>query len=199
MLHLYVFSPGCVLAPNPPFVKPHGIWVQFIGELVETAKYCSAEKVEMLATLLHRSLDMTVGVEKPNQSRHIEAVGVRFKLLTCGLSLLQGDILPKGLAKNVLRERIYCSCLDYFCQPQKCPTQCSSVLREDINTLARFWQNMHSDKKYLKESIVGGKSSIIFFHCVSVQLYIFTHIYMSRACIVVYILCICMYVYLCVQ
>lgn len=70
---------GCVLEPNPPFVKPHGIWVQFIAEQVDTAKYCSAEKVEMLATLLHRSLDMTVGIEKPSQSRHIEAVGVRFK------------------------------------------------------------------------------------------------------------------------
>lgn len=78
-----------------------------------------------------------------------------YRLLTCGLSLLQGEILPKGLAKNVLRERIYCSCLDYFCQPQKCPTQSSAALREDIIVLARFWQNMHSDKKYLKESIVG--------------------------------------------
>lgn len=146
---------GCQLEPRPPFVRPHGIWVQFICEVVETARYCSAEKVEMLAALLHRSLDMSVGNHKPVQTRHVAAVGVRFKLLTCGLSLLQGDVLPKGLAKNVLRERIYLNCLDYFCQPQRCPNQCASQLREDIITLARFWQNMHSDKKYLKESIVG--------------------------------------------
>lgn len=80
---------------------------------------------------------------------------VRFRLLTCGLSLLQGDILPKSLAKNVLRERIYSCCLDYFCQPQRCPTRTSVNLREDIIILIRFWQNMHSDKKYLRESVVG--------------------------------------------
>ena len=28
---------------------------------------------------------------------------VRFKLLNCGMSLLQGDVLPKSLAKHVLR------------------------------------------------------------------------------------------------
>ena len=27
----------------------------------------------------------------------------RFKLLNCGMSLLQGDVLPKSLAKHVLR------------------------------------------------------------------------------------------------
>lgn len=39
------------------------------------------------------------------------------RLLACGLSLLQGDVLPRSLSKNVLRERIYCNCLDYFCCP----------------------------------------------------------------------------------
>lgn len=81
-----------------------------------------------------------------------------YRLLTCGLSLLQGDILPKSLAKNVLRERIYCSCLDYFCKPVSCPTQSTSELREDITTLVKFWQMLHSDKKYLKASDVGGKN-----------------------------------------
>lgn len=78
-----------------------------------------------------------------------------YRLLSCGLSLLQGEILPKGLAKNVLRQRIYFSCLDYFCQAQKCPTQSSAALREGIIILTKFWQSMRSDKKYLKESIVG--------------------------------------------
>lgn len=77
--------------------------------------------------------------------------------------MLQGDILPKSLAKNVLRERIYCSCLDYFCKPITCPSQSSRELREDITTLVRFWQTLHSDKKYLKASDVGdldlGQSS----------------------------------------
>lgn len=146
---------GCRLEPRPPFVRPHGIWVQFISEVIEATRDCSTEKVEMLAALLHRSLDMAVGTERPSQTRHVAAVGVRFKLLSCGLALVQGDVLPKGLAKNVLRERIYLNCLDYFCQPQKCPTQSASELREDILIITKFWQTMRGDKKYLKESIVG--------------------------------------------
>ncbi|XP_017786237.1 PREDICTED: phosphatidylinositol 4-kinase alpha isoform X2 [Nicrophorus vespilloides] len=154
---------GAKLEPDPPFVKPHAIWVQFICEMVETAKYSSYEKVELLASLIHRSLAMSVGAAVPCQTRDVSSVGVRFKLLQCGLSLLQGDILQKSLAKNVLRERIYCSCLDYFCRPVRCPTQDLSLLREDISTLVRFWQTMHSDKKYLKASDVGdlGTSSTL--------------------------------------
>jgi hypothetical protein len=79
------------------------------------------------------------------------------RLLACGLSLLQGDVLPRSLSKNVLRERIYCNCLDYFCCPPRCPIQRGAELREDILVLVRFWQTMHSDKKYLKASVVGGK------------------------------------------
>ncbi|XP_025837646.1 phosphatidylinositol 4-kinase alpha [Agrilus planipennis] len=146
---------GLKLDPNPPFVKPHAIWVQFISEIVETAKYNSYEKVEMLATLIHKSLSMGVGISPSSQTRNVEAVGVKFKLLQCGLSLLQGDILPKNLAKNVLRERIYCSCFDYFCRPVECPSQNVNILREDITTLLRFWQTMFTDKKYLKASDVG--------------------------------------------
>ncbi|KAF5285106.1 hypothetical protein FQA39_LY16795 [Lamprigera yunnana] len=146
---------GCKLEPNPPFVKPHGIWLQFISDMIEVAKYNSYEKVEMLATLIHRSLAMNVGANPPSQTRDVSAVGVRFKLLACGLSLLQGDVLPKSLAKNVLRERIYCSCLDYFCRPVRCPTQSAVELRKDIDVLIRFWQTMHTDKKYLRASDVG--------------------------------------------
>lgn len=146
---------GCKLEPNPPFVKPHGIWLHFINDMIDIAKYNSYEKVEMFATMIHRSLTMTVGANPSPQTRDVSAVGVRFKLLACGLSLLQGDVLPKSLAKNVLRERIYCSCLDYFCRPVRCPTQDAEDLRKDIDTLIRFWQNMHADKKYLKASDVG--------------------------------------------
>ncbi|KAK7873127.1 hypothetical protein R5R35_006354 [Gryllus longicercus] len=146
---------GCRLEPDPPFVKPHDIWVQFLSELVETAKYCSQEKVEMLAMLLHRSLPMAVGTLDSHQNRHVAAIGVRFRLLACGLSLLQGDVLPRSLSKNVLRERIYCNCLDYFCCLPRCPTQRGAELRDDILVLVRFWQTMHSDKKYLKASVVG--------------------------------------------
>lgn len=85
---------GCKLGPNPPYVKPHEIWVGFLVELIETGKYCCQETVEMIALLLHRSLPISVG-QNDGLNRHVVAVGVRFKLLSCGLLLLQGDILPK--------------------------------------------------------------------------------------------------------
>ena len=36
------------------------------------------------------------------------------RLLTMGLSLLQGDVLPNTAAKCVLRERVYAATLDFF-------------------------------------------------------------------------------------
>ncbi|XP_068623293.1 phosphatidylinositol 4-kinase alpha [Battus philenor] len=146
---------GSKLEPRPPFVAPHAVWVRYLCEVADTAKYNSLEKVEMLASLLHRSLPITVGDIRDHINRHVEAAGVRFKLLSCGLSLLQGDILPRSLARNILRERVYSVCLDYFCRGLQCPSKSSGALREDIMSLIKFWQLMHSDKKYLKSSDIG--------------------------------------------
>ncbi|XP_050552894.1 phosphatidylinositol 4-kinase alpha isoform X7 [Spodoptera frugiperda] len=152
---------GAKLEPRPPFVAPHAVWVRYLCEVAETAKYNSLEKVEMLASLLHRSLPITVGDVRDHINRHVEAVGVRFKLLSCGLSLLQGDILPRSIARNILRERVYAACLDYFCRGLMCPAKSSSALREDIISLIKFWQLMHSDKKYLKSSDIGGEFELM--------------------------------------
>uniref|UniRef100_A0A8D8UEF4 1-phosphatidylinositol 4-kinase n=1 Tax=Cacopsylla melanoneura TaxID=428564 RepID=A0A8D8UEF4_9HEMI len=146
---------GCVLAPQGPFIKPHDIWIKCLCEIVETAKYNSQEKVEMVASLLHMCLPVQVGVGDAQLNTHVAALGPRFRLLQCGLSLLQGDILPRSLSKNVLRERIYCACLDVFTVMPQCPTQRGSELRDDITALVRFFQTMHSDKKYLMASVVG--------------------------------------------
>ncbi|XP_072934257.1 phosphatidylinositol 4-kinase alpha [Epargyreus clarus] len=146
---------GAKLEPRPPFVAPHAVWVRYLCEVAETAKYNSLEKVEMLASLLHRSLPITVGDIRDHINRHVEAVGVRFKLLSCGLSLLQGDILPRSLARNILRERVYSACLDYFCRGPQSPARSCGALREHIIALIKFWQLMHSDKKYLKTSDIG--------------------------------------------
>jgi phosphatidylinositol 4-kinase len=142
---------GCKLGPNPPIVKPHEIWVSFIIELIGTTKYCCQETVEMVGLLLHRSLPMCVGTanDELHLNRNIAAVGVRFKLLSCGLNLLEGDIFPKSLSKDVLRERVHCNCLDYFCRARQSPTQELEQLKEDIATLIRFWKLIHSDIKYL--------------------------------------------------
>ncbi|KAG7197176.1 hypothetical protein KM043_007256 [Ampulex compressa] len=146
---------GCKLGPNPPQVKPHDIWVTFIVELIHTAKSCCQETMDMIVMLLHRSLPMTVGAfgEVHGMSRHVAAVGARFKLLSCGLLLLQGDVLPRTLSKNVLRERVYCNCLDYFCRERQVPTQESEQLSEDIVTLIDCWEVIRSDKKYLMKKI----------------------------------------------
>lgn len=41
-------------------------------------------------------------------------MGARFQLLTSVLSLVQGEALPKGIAKNMLRQRVYSAAFDYF-------------------------------------------------------------------------------------
>lgn len=106
----------------------------------------------MFALLLHRCLPMDIN---NRQNRSVSTVGCRFKLLQCGLSLLQGNTLPKSLSRNILRERIYSHALEYFCGPQACPNQNREDLLEDITILLRFWQTMRSEKKHLITSEVG--------------------------------------------
>ena len=46
------------------------------------------------------------------------------RLLSIGMSLLQGDLLPNTLAKSVLREKIYGTALDFFrYEPEPLPTR----------------------------------------------------------------------------
>ncbi|CAB0019336.1 unnamed protein product [Nesidiocoris tenuis] len=78
------------------------------------------------------------------------------RLLSCALSLLQSDVLSRSLSKNVLRERVYSICLDHFCTGFRNPTQSPQQLSEDIIALIKFWQTMHSDKKYLMASVIGA-------------------------------------------
>ena len=59
----------------------------------------------------------------------------RFKLLNCGMSLLQGDVLPKSLAKHVLRQRIYSCALDFFCGDKMYPVKDDTNLKEDLQVL----------------------------------------------------------------
>uniref|UniRef100_W4VRQ0 Phosphatidylinositol 4-kinase alpha n=1 Tax=Corethrella appendiculata TaxID=1370023 RepID=W4VRQ0_9DIPT len=143
---------GCKLIPKPINVTPHLIWLQLLSEMIDTAKYCNRDKVEMFCMLLHRCLPTSRDYK---QNRLISTVGCRFKLLQCGLSLLQGNTLPKSLARNILRERIYANALDYFCGPQTCPSQSRDALFEDITILLKFWQTMRSEKKHLISSEVS--------------------------------------------
>lgn len=53
---------------------------------------------------------------------------------------INGARFYRTLSKNVLRERVYSNCLDYFCRERQLPTQEIDQLGEDIVTLIRFWQ-----------------------------------------------------------
>nr|XP_006818688.1 PREDICTED: phosphatidylinositol 4-kinase alpha-like [Saccoglossus kowalevskii] len=150
------FADHEVPAPNPPNVAPHQIWTTFLHQRFEAIKYSSMDQVEMFAILLHHSLSLNVGCQPSHMSRHIAAVDTRYRLLTMGMSMLQGDVLPQSTKKNVLRERVYSAAFDYFTATAKCPTQTSAELKEDIRILIKFWQTMHSDKKYLMYSNVSN-------------------------------------------
>lgn len=141
-------------------------------------KYSSLDQVELFGNMLHRSLSILVG-KVYGSSRHIATVGTRFRLLTCGLSLVQGEALPRDLSKSVLRERIYSAAVDYFwlvffslfyrrcltfvlpfaSSPQICPLQKGNELREDIMSLIKFWQTLHSERKYFKTAVIPDNVS----------------------------------------
>lgn len=144
---------GCALVPDNIMVEPHTIWLHLIAEMVDTAKYCNRDKVEMFCLLLHKCLPI---VKDSRQNRSVTTVDCRFKLLQCGLSLLQGNTIPKSLVRNILGERIYSHALDYFCGAQLCPSQGKeAALLADISILLKFWQTMRSEKKHLIASEVG--------------------------------------------
>lgn len=143
---------GCQLVSKPILISPHLIWLQLLSEMVDTAKYCNRDKVEMFSLLLHRCLPIDKNIK---QNRHISTIGCRFKLLQCGLSLLQGSTVSKSLARNILRERIYSNALDYFCGPPTAPNQQKEQLHDDILILLKFWQTMRSEKKHLITSELG--------------------------------------------
>ena len=48
------------MRPCPPATEAHDVWIKFLQERIEVAKYCSQDQIEMYCDMLQRTLDIHV-------------------------------------------------------------------------------------------------------------------------------------------
>ncbi|PIK33180.1 putative phosphatidylinositol 4-kinase alpha [Apostichopus japonicus] len=140
--------------PQPPNTAPHDIWTKFLMYRLAEVKYSSSDVVAVFVSMLNHAFMSHTDPSMGALSRHIAAAGSRFRLLSMGLSLLQGHFLPSNHGKNVMRERVYTAACDYFSCAPMFPTQSGNDLKEDILTIIRFYNGMRAERKYLGPAVV---------------------------------------------
>ncbi|KAL4002855.1 Phosphatidylinositol 3- and 4-kinase family protein [Acanthocheilonema viteae] len=165
-------------APKRPHILPHSIWISFLAERVDIAKYSSREQLDILELMFSQTLPLNVGRLKVDansstcissdsslckvdrahvaMTRNVEAIGLRCHVLNCVLSMIQRDSISFRISKNILRQRVYYAMLDYFSVPAQTPTQNAAQLKNDIRLLIMFWNTLFSDVKYIKKEIFAS-------------------------------------------
>ncbi|KAM3723763.1 Phosphatidylinositol 4-kinase alpha [Dirofilaria immitis] len=168
----------CCSPPKRPHIIPHDIWICFLVERVDIAKYSSKEQLDILELMFVQTLPLHVGrvrvdINSPlcisfdsnlyrvdlthvTMTRNVEAIGLRCRLLNCVLSMIQRDSISFHISKNILRQRVYCTMLDYFSVAAQTPTQNLAQLKNDIRWLITFWNTLFSDVKYIKKEIFAS-------------------------------------------
>lgn len=144
-----------ILKPRPPEnISAHRVWIKYLQERLDIAKYKSEFEIELFFNLMHKTLSFSAErIDDSCLNRHVSCVGLRFRFLVMALSIVQSSnaLLPNTIAKWILRERIYFTALDYFTVAFRVPTQSQAELREDIKYVLEFWNKIVAEKKYLKE------------------------------------------------
>uniref|UniRef100_A0A158Q770 1-phosphatidylinositol 4-kinase n=1 Tax=Elaeophora elaphi TaxID=1147741 RepID=A0A158Q770_9BILA len=168
----------CCSAPKRPHILPHSIWISFLVERVDIAKYSSREQLDILELMFAQTLSLNVGrlrvdvdsrlyissdlsfhevdLAHVTMTRNVEAIGLRCHFLNCVLSMIQRDSISFHISKNILRQRVYCAMLDYFSVAAQTPTQNAAQLKNDIRLLITFWNTLFSDVKYMKKEIFAS-------------------------------------------
>lgn len=183
-------SPLCRQVERPPpsaNFRPHREWIEFISERCDVASYSSREQLDVLEMMFSQILSAQIGTahlhgsaagvsnpsanitaparkETINQvTRGIEAVGVRFRLLSCVLNMVQQDACLLRPTNVLIRQRVYSAAFHYFTIAPQGPTQPAEALKEDINQLAKFFKHLKNDKYYMvKESVAQtDKNSVM--------------------------------------
>ncbi|CAP24439.2 Protein CBG03566 [Caenorhabditis briggsae] len=179
-------SPLCRQVERPPpsaNFRPHREWIEFIGERCDVASYSSREQLDVLEMMFAQTLSAQIGTghlhgstvvnnignltgptrkESINQvTRGIEAVGVRFRLLSCVLGMIQQDACLLRPTNLLIRQRVYSSAFHYFTIAPQGPTQGEDALREDIKLLAKFFDHLQNDKYYMvKETMAKNDKNV---------------------------------------